>query len=71
MIIDKLVRMANQIAANFAYLPEPEQAATRVADHLQRFWEPTMRKEIIAHFEAGGEDLTEIARLAVARISAP
>jgi formate dehydrogenase subunit delta len=71
VIIDKLVRMANQIAINFAYLPDSEQAALRVADHLQRFWDPTMRTEIIAHLDSGGNDLSEIARQAVTRISAP
>ena len=43
MIVEKLVRMTNQIAANFSYLPDQEQAAIRVADHLQRFWDPVMR----------------------------
>ena len=71
MIIEKLVRMANQVATNFAYLPDTEQAALKVADHLQRFWEPTMRTEIIAHLDSGADDLSEIARQAITRISAP
>ena len=69
MIIDKLVHMANQIATNFAYLPDQEQAAARVADHLQRFWDPTMRSEIVEHFNAGSADLSEIARLAVGKLA--
>ena len=69
MIIDKLVGMANQIAANFAYLPDPEQAALKVADHLQRFWDPTMRSEIIEHCNAGSGDLSEIAKIAVGKIT--
>ena len=69
MIIDKLERMANQIAANFAYLSDSEQAALKVADHLQRFWDPTMRSEIIEHRNAGSTGLTEIAELAVAKIT--
>jgi formate dehydrogenase subunit delta len=70
MIIEKLVRMTNQIADNFAYLPDPEQAALKVADHLQRFWDPTMRAEIIEYLEAGGSDLSEIGKVAVSKISA-
>ena len=70
MIIDKLVRMANQIATNFAYLPDQEQAALKVADHLQRFWDPMMRAEIVEHFNAGSADLSEIARLAIGKIAA-
>lgn len=69
MITDKLVRMTNQIAANYAYLPDPEQAAARVADHLRRFWDPTMRSEIIAHFNTGNADLSEIAQRAVGRLA--
>ena len=38
---DPLLRMVNQIARNFAYLPE-EAAAERVAAHLRRFWAPAM-----------------------------
>ena len=69
MIVEKLVRMTNQIAANFSYLPDQEQAATRVADHLQRFWDPMMRSEIIEHFNAGGTDLSETARLAIKKMA--
>ena len=69
MIVEKLVRMVNQISANFSYLPDQEQAAARVADHLQRFWDPVMRSEIIEHLNAGGADLTEIARLAIGKIA--
>lgn len=38
---DNLPRMVNQIARNFAHLPE-EAAAERVAAHLRRFWAPAM-----------------------------
>jgi len=62
---DKLVRMANQIAANFAYLPDQQQAVARVTDHLTRFWDPLMRAEIREHLHSGDGDLSEIARVAV------
>ncbi len=41
-----LVRMSNQIAANFRHHP-PEQAATEVANHIKRFWAPSMRGELL------------------------
>jgi len=41
-----LVRMSNQIAANFRHHP-PEQAAAEVANHLKRFWAPSMRGELL------------------------
>jgi hypothetical protein len=42
--IDQLVRMANQIAANFSFHTD---RVDRVADHLRRFWAPAMRKLLI------------------------
>ena len=41
-----LERMANQIAANFERLPA-DQAARAVADHLKRFWDPSMRRDLL------------------------
>lgn len=51
----KLVKMANQIAAFFATEPDHKVAVDGVASHLQRFWEPRMRREILALFDAGGD----------------
>jgi formate dehydrogenase subunit delta len=50
--IDQLVKMANQIADNFAF---HEDAVDRLADHLQRFWAPSMIKKLLA-FQAAGSD---------------
>src|SRR6516165_2982796 len=47
MDIEKLVRMANQIAANSDYGPDKEKLAATVADHLTRFWTPEMRAAVI------------------------
>lgn len=44
---DDLVRMANQIAQFFAPYPPPE-AVAGVAEHLEKFWTPAMRKELAA-----------------------
>ena len=42
--------MANQIAAFFAAQGE-ERAVPQIADHINKFWDPRMRKEISAHVE--------------------
>jgi formate dehydrogenase subunit delta len=68
--LDKLVYMANQIAREFAG-QRPREAAAATWDHLWHFWDPRMRALILAHLEAGGEGLSEIAREAVARLAAP
>jgi formate dehydrogenase subunit delta len=66
---NKLVGMANQIAAFFAAYPE-ESAVASTSDHLRKFWDPVMRRQIRAHLEAGGEGLSPIARKAVEALAA-
>jgi formate dehydrogenase subunit delta len=68
--IQKLVRMANQIATFFATQPGETQAA-EVAGHLKAFWEPRMLQALYAHVDAGGEGLTPLALKAVERLRAP
>ena len=63
-----LIRMANQIAANFGPFSEA-QAVAETARHINRFWEPRMRtelKRLIAQGQA--EDLGPIAAKAMDRV---
>ena len=64
---DRLVYMANQIAKGFR-LKSEERAVADTLDHIQKFWEPRMRREILAVLAAGGDGLEPIARKAVAQI---
>jgi formate dehydrogenase subunit delta len=66
MDIANLVKMANRIGEFFAALPDAEEARAGIAGHLQRFWEPRMRREIVAHVDGGGAGLTGIVREAIA-----
>ena len=67
MDVDNLVRMANRIGEFFAALPDAREAQAGVAGHLQRFWEPRMRRQIVAHVEqCGGAGLSPLVREAVA-----
>ena len=68
MNVDRLVAMANEIAAFFASEPDEQAAADQVANHLRRFWEPRMRRAIATHLQSGGTGLTHLARLGVARL---
>jgi formate dehydrogenase subunit delta len=71
MNLDLLIKMANEISAYFASEADAEQAARDVAAHLKRYWEPRMRRQIIAYFrERGGGGLTELALRAVAVLAA-
>jgi formate dehydrogenase subunit delta len=68
MNVERLVAMANDIAAFFASEPDPKAAAEQVANHLRRFWEPRMRQAIRRHLEAGGTGLSALARQGVERL---
>ena len=48
---DNLVRMVNRIGAFFASMPDRQEALEGIATHIQRFWEPRMRRQLLAHVE--------------------
>ncbi len=64
---DPMIHRANQIALFFAGYPHDE-AVAGVLDHLKKFWEPRMRKQIIAYLEHGGKGLHELAVEAVKQL---
>jgi formate dehydrogenase subunit delta len=64
---ENMVHMANQIAIFFASYPRDE-AVAGVTDHLQKFWEPRMRKQIIEYVAEGGGGLHELALEAVKQL---
>jgi formate dehydrogenase subunit delta len=66
--LDKLIYMANQIAREFAS-QRPHDAVEATWDHLWHFWDPRMRGLILAHLQAGGAGLGDIARAAVAKLA--
>ncbi|HEU4617308.1 MAG TPA: formate dehydrogenase subunit delta [Gammaproteobacteria bacterium] len=65
----KLVRMANQIAANLDYGQDRAALVQSVADHLRRYWTPDMKQEIVAQQRAGSAELNEAAGMAVAKLA--
>ncbi len=69
MHIEQLVTMANDIANFFRGASDPGAGARNVADHLRRFWDPRMRRQIIAHYDAGGKGLSDLAREGVALLA--
>jgi formate dehydrogenase subunit delta len=69
MDVEKLVRMANQIAANFDYGPDKDKAAAGVADHLKRFWTPAMLAKIVESYRRDAHDLSDLAKQAVAKLA--
>lgn len=65
--IERLVRMANQIADNLVF---HDDAIERIADHLLRFWAPSMRQKLTEHAAAGGEGLKSEVRAALRYLAA-
>jgi formate dehydrogenase subunit delta len=62
-----MVHNANQIALYFASYPR-EEAVAGVADHLKKFWERRMLRQIIEYVHQGGNGLHELALEAVGRL---
>ena len=71
MNVERLVAMANDIAAFFDSEPDKAVAAEGVRFHISRFWDPRMRREIIAHVAAGGAGLCATALRAIEALAAP
>ncbi len=61
----KLVRMANQVSAFYAPLPENESAAGTTS-HLRAYWTPKMIDELAAFVDRGGGGLNPTAARAIA-----
>ena len=68
MNIERLVRMANDIGNFFKAEPDHALAVDGVALHLKRFWDPRMRKEIVAYVDGGGAELMDLGREAVLKL---
>jgi formate dehydrogenase subunit delta len=68
---ERLVQMANDIGHFFAAEPQRADAVAGIAGHIQRFWDPRMRRQIAAHLASGGAGLDELTREAIASLKPP
>ncbi|MEZ4280318.1 MAG: formate dehydrogenase subunit delta [Myxococcota bacterium] len=65
---ENLVRMANRIGEFFSALPDHAEACDGVATHLCRYWEPRMRRQILAQLDRGeAMGLSSLVREALER----
>jgi formate dehydrogenase subunit delta len=60
--------MANDIGNYFKSEPDREDAVAGVFNHLNRFWEIRMQKQIVDYLEKGGDKLDPVVADAVARL---
>jgi formate dehydrogenase subunit delta len=56
--------MANQIGVFFES-QRRQDPVDGIADHIKKFWDPRMRRAIMAHAEDGGDGLDPIVLQAV------
>ena len=70
MDIKSIVRMANQIADFYKSYPH-EEAVKETADHINRFWEPRMRRAFFDHLAKGGEGFEALVKEAALLVRKP
>lgn len=68
MSMERLVVMANDIGNFFGGEPRPEDRVAGVLNHLKRFWDPRMRRKILAYVRDGGTGLSDHVRAAVLQL---
>jgi formate dehydrogenase subunit delta len=56
MDIHNLIAMANRIGQFFESFSDREEALEGISNHLHKFWEPRMRRELLSHVDAGTAD---------------
>jgi formate dehydrogenase subunit delta len=64
---DRLIYMANQIGSFFNSQGH-DKAVPGIAEHIRKFWDPRMRKQIMAHLDAGGDGLQPNVKDALATL---
>ena len=67
---DKLVYQANQIARFFHSKPHAEGVAG-VAEHINKFWEPRMRRQFFELIKTGGKGFDELVLEAAPAVRQP
>ena len=66
--LEHLRKMANQIAANFSF---HEDQVARIADHITRFWAPSMKRSFNDYIEQGGQGVEAPVREAMKQVKLP
>ncbi len=66
MDMKNLIHMANQIGGFFEAMPDRDEALAGISHHIQSFWEPRMRKQLLAYVDAEqGAELKPIVLAAI------
>ena len=66
MDIHHLIKLANNIASFFESEPDRAKGVQGVANHIKSFWEPRMRRQILAYLdEQNGNGLSPLVLAAL------
>jgi formate dehydrogenase subunit delta len=66
MDLNNLIHMANRIGEFFQAMPDHAEALEGIANHIQKFWEPRMRRLLNASLDTPeGDALMPIVREAL------
>jgi formate dehydrogenase subunit delta len=60
-----LIDMANRIGDFFDSMPDRDEALAGAADHIRRFWEPRMRRALLASLDEGDDAISPFVREAL------
>ena len=71
MNIHHLVKMVNEISAFWEGEAGIAAAPRAVANHLKRYWDPRMRRQIVEHYRGGAGGLCDIGRDAIGLLDVP
>jgi formate dehydrogenase subunit delta len=67
---DDMIRMVNQIGQFFKNYG-PEEGTKEIATHINNFWEPRMRNQLLAYVAEGGKDISEVVLAAMPQVRKP
>ena len=67
--IERLVKMANQIALNMAANGTEEEVAEQIAQHLGKFWPPSMKDSVSEHLATVQDKLSPLAYKGLLKLS--
>jgi len=65
--LEHLIQMLGDIERNLAFYPD---AGARIAEHLEKYWAPSMRQRILDFALRDGEGLTALSRSALKTLTA-
>jgi formate dehydrogenase subunit delta len=66
---ERLIQMANSIAQFFEAQPDRQEAVAGVAEHLNKFWEPRMRQQLLSLAASpAGDAVSPLVREALGRV---